>query len=114
MPVQHVELHRFHPVKIALEDVDRNEVAGDIDQQSTPGETRPVFNGHSRDGEAVLVRLHELQESLHSAHQTKRIGSVQMDFSRSDLQTVGFIFAQSYILLTEPVAVKNEISSTSV
>ena len=59
----------------AVPDATFDEVAGNIDQQSTPWETRPVFNGHSGDGKAVFIRLHELQESLHSAHQAKGIGS---------------------------------------
>ena len=37
MPVQHVHFHRGHTVKIALEHVDGNEVAADVDHRAAPG-----------------------------------------------------------------------------
>src|SRR5260370_30301331 len=42
VPVQNIHLHRGHSVQVALEDVQWNEMAADIDEQAAPGEARLI------------------------------------------------------------------------
>src|SRR5712672_4578326 len=53
VPVEDVHFHGFEAVEIALEDIERDEVAGDVDHEAAPGETRLVLDGDGGSGEAV-------------------------------------------------------------
>ena len=44
MPVKNIQLDRRHRIEIALENLRRLIVTGDIDQQTTPGKTRLIIN----------------------------------------------------------------------
>ncbi len=44
MPVKHVQLHRRHAVQVALQNVERDKVAANINHQSPPGKARAVFD----------------------------------------------------------------------
>ncbi len=52
VPVQHVHLYRGHAVEIALEHLERNEVAADVDQHAAPGKAGLIFDGYGGRGES--------------------------------------------------------------
>ena len=52
MPVQHVHLYRSHCVEIALEYIEWNEVAADVDQRAAPGKAGLIFDRYGGRGEA--------------------------------------------------------------
>ena len=72
MPVQHVHLHGGHAVEIALEHVDGNEVAADVDQRAAPGEAGLIFDGDGGDGESGGRDLHELKKCLQAVKRAER------------------------------------------
>ena len=53
MPVKYVQLHRGHAVEIALEHIERDKVAADVDHQSAPGKARAVVDRNRRHGKAL-------------------------------------------------------------
>jgi hypothetical protein len=61
MPVQHVQLHRGHPVERALDDRNGLEVPPGVHQEAAPDEPGRVFDAHRRDVEPRTVRRDELQ-----------------------------------------------------
>src|SRR5262252_4632395 len=62
MPVQDVELDRFHAIKIAFDDLNRHEVAGDVHEQAAPWKTRTVFDHHPRRGESFRTASSQLKK----------------------------------------------------
>src|SRR6266481_6761859 len=68
VPVKNVHLHGFHAIEVPADDVERNEMAGGIDHQTAPWETRLVLNGDHWRGEAVRRYIHELEKGLESMH----------------------------------------------
>src|SRR5882724_12812483 len=76
VPVEDVHFHRFQAVDIALEDIDGDEVAGYVDHEAAPGETRLVLDGDGGSGEAVRRDFNQLQESLQGVHGTEGSGGV--------------------------------------
>src|SRR5260221_11550844 len=53
VPVEDVHLHRFEAVEIALEDIERNKMAGTAHHRRAPGKAGLVLNGDRRSGEAI-------------------------------------------------------------
>src|SRR5580692_10834948 len=72
MPVKYIQLHGGHAIQVALQDVERNEVAADVDHQSAPGKARFVVNRNCRRGEAFGSSLYQLQKRLQPAHDSER------------------------------------------
>ena len=66
--MEDVHLHRGHAVDVALDDLDRLEVAAHVDHQSAPGKARLVLNVDEREVVAVAIAGDELQQRLHAAH----------------------------------------------
>jgi hypothetical protein len=64
VPVHDIQLHCCHRVEVALEHLDRDEVAADVEHQASPREARLVFDGDSGNGESGGGGLNQLQESL--------------------------------------------------
>src|SRR5215472_1392170 len=75
VPVQHVHLHGLHAVKSALEYVNRDEVAADIDQQATPRKTRLILDRDGGCGKSARSDRDQLQKSLQTVKHTKGCGS---------------------------------------
>ena len=94
MPVEDIHLDGFHAVEVALEDVERNEMAADVDHESAPCETRLVLNGDGRSGETVRRYFDELEKCLQSAEHAERICGVELCAGRSDFERVGFVLAE--------------------
>src|SRR3954452_3462921 len=78
VPVKDVQLHGGHAIEIAVEDLDRQEMAAYIEHQTTPGKARLILNGERRDGESLGGHFHELQECLETAHGTESGDGVQL------------------------------------
>ena len=88
MPVENVHFYRFHSVQVALNDIQRNEVASGIDHQSAPGKSRRVMNRDHRHREAVGRRFHQLQKSLQAVHSSQRSSGRKPDAGGCYLQNV--------------------------
>ena len=67
VPVQHVHLYRGHAVEVALEHVDWDEVAADVDERAAPREAWLVFDGDGGRGEFGGSDLHELKKCREAA-----------------------------------------------
>src|SRR5262249_45664435 len=67
MEMKDVHLDGLHAVEIALENIDRNEVAAHVDEQTAPGEARLVLDGEGRSGKAVGSDVDQLKEGLQTA-----------------------------------------------
>src|SRR6267378_4449243 len=52
VPVEDVHLYCFEAVEIALEDIEGDEMAGYVDHEAAPGETRLILDGDCGSGEA--------------------------------------------------------------
>src|ERR1041385_1108819 len=88
VPVQYVELHRLHAIQLALDYLHGHKVAGNIDQQSVPGEARAVFNQHRWSGKTFRADFDQLQKGLQPMQDAQRRRSIQMDFIGRYLQPV--------------------------
>src|SRR3954468_2381221 len=94
MPVQHIHLHGGHAIKIALEHVDWDEVAADIDEHAAPGEARLIFDCDRRESKAIRGDLHRLKKSLQSIKGSQRSWSHNFRARASHGELVRFIFSQ--------------------
>src|SRR5882757_7106171 len=94
VPVEDVHFHGFEAVEIALEDIEGDEVAGYVDHQAAPGETRFVLDGDGGGGKAVGGDFNQLQESLQGVHGTEGSGGVDFRAVGGDGERVGFVFAE--------------------
>ena len=57
MPVKNIELHRRHAIKVALDDVERHEVAASVDHQPAPRKARFIVDIDGRRGESCWSGL---------------------------------------------------------
>ena len=85
MPVKNVELHGSHAIEVALDDVQRYEVAAAIDHQPTPREAGLVINGERRGGESSRRCLNQLQKRLQTARHSERGRRVEFCAGAGDL-----------------------------
>src|SRR5260370_40883172 len=53
VPVQNIHLHRRHSVQVALEDVERNEMAADVNEQTAPRQAGLALYWADRCGETL-------------------------------------------------------------
>src|SRR5262249_11902683 len=74
MPMKHVHLHRFHTIEVALDDVERDEVAANINHQTAPDETWSVMDAYDRNGKNRGRGFDQLQEGLQSMQRSQRVG----------------------------------------
>ena len=72
MPVQNIHLHGSHAVEIALQHLNRDQVAADVNEQAAPREARLVFDRDDGDRESGGGRLNQLEKSLHSVKNAER------------------------------------------
>src|SRR5882762_6749059 len=93
VPVEDVHFHSFQAVDIALEDIEGDEVAGYVDHEAAPRETRFVLDGDGGGGEAVGGNFDQLQESLQGVHRTEGGGGVDFRAIGGDGERVRFVFA---------------------
>src|ERR1035437_7064009 len=78
-PMEDIQLHRLHPVQIALNCVDGYKPMSGVNQQSTPGETWRVIDRNDGNTEAFRSDSHQLQKRLQSADDTNGIGRLQLN-----------------------------------
>src|SRR5260370_38703243 len=64
VPVEDVHFYGFHAVEISPYDLEGNEMAGGIDHQTAPGETRLVLNRDRWRGKSIGRNIHELEKRL--------------------------------------------------
>src|SRR6267378_6417680 len=76
--VQDIHLHRCHSIEVALEHVQRNEVATNVNEQAAPGESRLILNCHDRHGKSVCGDFHQLKEGLKAVQNAQRIGGGEL------------------------------------
>ncbi len=77
--MQDIELDGSQPVDRALDSVDRDEVAGNVQRKAAPGKARLVADlgeRHRESGRGVgavrRVLMHKLQEGFEAAQDTER------------------------------------------
>ncbi len=58
VPVEDVQLHRFHTIDIPANDVEGNEMARGIDHQPSPWETRLVLNRNDGRCKSIGGNIH--------------------------------------------------------
>ena len=92
--MEDVHLHGFHTINIAFQNVERNEMAADVNHKAAPSKTRLVLNGDRGSGETVRRYFDELEKSLQSAEDAQRICGVELCTGRSDFERVGFVLAE--------------------
>src|SRR5690348_1162974 len=78
VPVQNVHLHGSHPVEVALENVERDEVAADVNQQAAPGKTGLVFNSDGGSGESGGRYGDQLKKGLQATNGTQHSGCCEL------------------------------------
>src|SRR5215470_12138934 len=94
MEVQHIHLHCGHTVEIALEHVERNKVAADIDQQSPPGKPRLIPDRDHRHSKSTGSGLNQLQERLQSIQRSEWRGRSKLSARFTDHQLIGLVLTQ--------------------
>ncbi len=95
VPVQDIHLHRRHPIDIALEYLQRNEVAANVNQQAPPDELGLIVNRHRGSGKTIRGRFHQLKECLKAVQHAQRSGRGELRTGFRDYQLIRFILAES-------------------
>src|ERR1700677_261602 len=108
MPVKYVQLYCGHAVQVALQRIERDEVASNVDHQSTPGKPRLVLNGNCRSNKAVGGSLYQLQKCLQPAHDSESRRCFELRTRCADLQRVRFIFTEFLYCLSLVFAVNDQ------
>ena len=75
VPVEDVQLDRFHAVEVALDHSQRHEVAARVDHQAAPRKARLIVDGDRRRGESLRRDAHQLQKGLQPVQDAQRIGA---------------------------------------
>ena len=107
MPVQYVELHGFHSIEVALDDLDRHKVARDIDEQAAPGKTGLVVDGKRGQCKSLGANVYQLQQRLQPMQHPQRIRGIQSHASGRDLQAIRFLFSQRLDLRSGSATMNN-------
>src|SRR5436309_682980 len=106
MPVQNVELHGFHSIEIALDDLDRHKVARDINEQAAPGKTGLVV-----DGKRGQCKYGGQQRYEHNHSQQRTPNVVQHQFTyRSGLQVRFHLLPLRMIMAYAPTPSRSKAS----
>ena len=108
VPVENVHLHGFHAVEIPANDVERNKMAGGIDHQTTPWETRLVLDRGCGYGKSVGRHIHELQKCLQPVHRSERRSGPEPCTRRAHVKDVGFILADFLNLFARVIGLNHE------
>src|SRR6266478_3736716 len=95
VPVQNIHLHSCHSIEVALEHVQRNEVAADINEQTTPGKPGPILNRHDGNSKSVCGGCHQLKKGLKTMQDTQRTGCGELRAWLADYQLIRFILAEA-------------------
>lgn len=94
VPVEDIQFHRFHSVECALYDRYRHPVAGDVQQEASPGKARLVINVKRRGFEAGVGRRNQLQKCLEAMQRAYDTGGLKAGLLGRDIQGVGFVLAE--------------------
>src|SRR5215470_10649239 len=94
MQVQDVQLNGRHGINIPLDDVERDEMAADVDHQAAPGETRLVFDVDGRRSKTVRRRLDELKEGLEPVKHAERVWGGKRRARGGNVEGIAFVFSQ--------------------
>lgn len=92
MPVEDVELDGSHAVERALDDIDRLEMAADVDQEAAPAKAGRILNGDGGKEVDGAVGLHELQKGFEAAHCADVGRGFELRAGGGYVERVGFIF----------------------
>ena len=94
VPVEDVHFYGFHAIEVAAQDVERNEVAADVEHDSAPREARLIVDRDDGDVEAGGAGLDELQKCLQAVHRAERSCGVEFRAVGGDFERVAFVFAE--------------------
>jgi hypothetical protein len=112
--MQHVQLGGRHPVDIAFEDVDGNEVPAYIDQRAPPHEAWLIVDRDRGHRKTARRNGDQLQKGFEAVQNPKRIGCVELGAGFRNDQVVGLVVAHPLDLLTAVVGVNGERRVCSV
>src|SRR6266852_5837746 len=90
VPVQTIHLYSCHSIEVALEHVQGNEVAADVNRQTPPGKPGPILNRHDGNSKSVCGGFNNLKEGLKAMEDTQRIGCCELRTRLADYQLIGF------------------------
>ncbi len=108
MPVQDVHLHGGHAIEIALQHVDRNEMAADVDKQAAPRKARLVFDRDHGDRESGGGRLNQLEERLHSMQNAERSRRRKLRAGTVNREFIRFILTELLDLLAAMIGMDRQ------
>src|SRR5881398_3183316 len=114
MPVKYVELDSGHGVQVLFENLERNEVAADVNHQAAPSETRPVVNDYRRNSEAFIGDVHQLQECFESAHDAESGRRIQSGVGTAYVQAIRFVLSQFLHCVSPALALEDQCGSRRV
>ena len=92
VPMEDVELDRFHAVEGAIHHIEGHEMAARVQHQSAPGKARLIVDSHCRNDEASWRDTDELQKGLQAVQHAQRIGGFEVHLVGCNLQMIGLIF----------------------
>src|SRR6266403_1384538 len=75
MKVENIHLHRRHSVNVALEHIEWNEVASNVNEQAAPGKAGPIRYRDGRHNKYIRPGFDQLQEGLKSVQNPEWIRS---------------------------------------
>src|SRR5215204_4238343 len=84
MPMQDVQLHCRHRIKIAFKNFHSLEVTSDVDQQPAPGKPWLVVNLNSRKKVSIAIGVEQLKEGLKSTQRANNSRSTQQRLAAGD------------------------------
>ena len=106
--MEHVEFHCFHGIKIPLDYIGRHEMAGNIDQQSTPGEAWLIVDLNAGKEVAVAIGVEELQERFEPAQCADDCWRSKHCLAASDVDAIAFVLADAGNVFPRPFTINNE------
>ena len=86
-----VHLYQFHGIEVALECIDRQKMAGNVQHKPSPCKSRLIPYCHGAGAIPIGVVLHKLEKGRHAAQYASRPVGAQFCACGGYLQCVGFI-----------------------
>ena len=94
MPVEDVELDGGHGVEIAADHIEGEEVAGGIEQEAAPGETRVVVDDDGGRSPAGRRFRHELKQGFEGVEGSERVRGGYQRLMGCGFEAIGFVFVE--------------------
>src|SRR6202046_1597223 len=90
--MQHVHFDGSHPVDVAFQHIQRNEVTTHVHAEPSPRKPRRVFDVHSRSDKSRRGNLNKLKERLQAVHYAERIRRREFRARGAHIEDITFVF----------------------